>query len=203
MKFRLHKDRPQQVFNGNRIAAVTGDFRKHGPETKPLFGNLRKLLTESKTAGTPFCLFACSNEPHSPYTKGDPSAYPPQSLVLPPSWVDTVATRENYSKYLAEITFFDWQCGQLLKLLDELGLRDNTLVIAVSEQGSAFPFAKWTCFELGVTSGMIARWPGKVKPGTTTDALVEYVDVTPTFLDVAGAKAQDLDGKSLLPVLLV
>jgi uncharacterized sulfatase len=178
------------------------DFRKHGPETKPLFGNLRKLLTESKTAGTPFCLFACSNEPHSPYTKGDPSAYPPQSLVLPPSWVDTVATRENYSKYLAEITFFDWQCGQLLKLLDELGLRDNTLVIAVSEQGSAFPFAKWTCFELGVTSGMIARWPGKVKPGTTTDALVEYVDVTPTFLDVAGAKAQDLDGKSFLPVLL-
>lgn len=180
----------------------SADFRKDGPSTKPLYANLKKLFAESKAADTPFCLFACSNEPHSPYTKGDPSAYPPESLKLPPSWVDTPETRLHYSKYLAEITFYDWQCGQLLALLDDLGLRENTLVIAVSEQGSSFPFAKWTCFELGVASGMIARWPGKVKPGSTTEALVEYVDVTPTFLEVAGASAQDLDGKSFLPVLL-
>ena len=178
------------------------DFRKNGPETRPLFPNIRKLLTESKEAGTPFCLFACSNEPHTPYTKGDPSAYPPASLELPPSWVDTPETRAHFSKYLAEITFYDWQCGQLLELLDEFGLRENTLVIVVSEQGSAFPFAKWTCFELGLTSAMIARWPGKVAPGTTTDALVEYVDVTPTFLDAAGVTVEGLDGDSFLPVLL-
>ncbi|MCH2331575.1 MAG: hypothetical protein MK312_08580, partial [Roseibacillus sp.] len=70
-----------------------------------------------------------------------------------------------------------------------------------SEQGSAFPFAKWTCFELGLASGMIARWPEKVKPGTSTDALVEYVDLVPTFLEAAGATPRDLDGKSFLPVL--
>lgn len=188
------------------------DFRRDGPQTKPFFDEIKKLLAESKAADKPFCLFACSNEPHSPYTKGDATAYPPASLKLPPSWVDTPETRLHYSKYLAEITYYDWQCGALLAMLDDLGLRENTLVIATSEQGSAFPFAKWTCFELGVTSGMIARWPGKIKAATTTDALVEYVDVTPTFLEAAGvpsealakdgAKPLELDGKSFLPVLL-
>ncbi len=180
----------------------SNDFRSNGPETSPLFPNLRKFITQCRSSDTPFCLFACSNEPHSPYTKGDASAYPPASLKLPPSWVDTPETREFYAKYLAEITYYDWQCGALLALLDEFGMRDNTLVIVVSEQGSAFPFAKWTCFELGLASGMIARWPGKVKPGTKTDALVEYVDITPTFLEAAGTTPQNLDGKSFLPVLL-
>ncbi len=180
----------------------SGDFRNNGPATKPLFPNLKKFITQCRSSDTPFCLFACSNEPHSPYTKGDPSAYPPESLKLPPSWVDTPATRDSYSKYLAEITYYDWQCGALLSLLDDFGLRDNTLVVVVSEQGSGFPFAKWTCFELGLASGMIARWPGRVKPDTKTDALVEYVDLTPTFLEAAGAAPQDLDGKSFLPILL-
>jgi N-sulfoglucosamine sulfohydrolase len=75
--------------------------------------------------------------------------------------------------------------------------------MAVSEQGSAFPFAKWTCFELGLTSGLIARWPGKVKPASGTGALVEYCDVAPTFLDAAGLPIPTtMDGKSFLPVLL-
>ncbi len=180
------------------------DFRRDGPGTTPLFANLRKLLTECQDSDTPFCLFACSNEPHTPYTKGDASAYPPASLKLPPSFVDTPETRESFSKYLAEITYYDWQCGALLDLLDEFKLRDNTMVIVVSEQGSAFPFAKWTCFELGLASGMIVRWPGVVGAGTTSDALVEYVDVTPTLLEAAGvnAKPLKLDGRSFLPVLL-
>ncbi|NNM30611.1 MAG: sulfatase [Akkermansiaceae bacterium] len=178
------------------------DFKKDGPQTRPIYPNIRKLIEESKGAGTPFCLFACSNEPHTPYTMGDPSQYPPESLEIPPTFVDTPETRRHYADYLAEITYFDWQCGQLLMLLDEFGLAVDTLVMAVSEQGSAFPFAKWTCYEMGLASGMVVRWPGKVKPGTTTDALVEYVDVTPTFLDAAGAPVPaNLDGKSFLPVL--
>lgn len=179
------------------------EFRSGDVDQENPYPTIEKLIVESKTQGTPFCLFACSNEPHSPYTKGDPSAYPPESLKLPPSWVDTPATRESYSKYLAEITYFDRQCGELLKLLDKHDLADNTLVMAVSEQGSAFPFAKWTCYELGLTSGMIARWPGKIQPGSTSAALVEYCDVAPTFLEAAGeAVPESMDGKSFLPVLV-
>ncbi|MCA9017264.1 MAG: DUF4976 domain-containing protein, partial [Planctomycetaceae bacterium] len=49
---------------------------------------------------------------------------------------------------------------------------------------------------------MIVRWPGKVKPGSISDAMVEYVDVTPTFIDAAGGELDPvLDGSSFLPVL--
>ncbi|MFC1761095.1 sulfatase [Planctomycetota bacterium] len=181
----------------------SGEFRSADPAMPNPYPTIEKLIQESKTSGTPFCLFACSNEPHTPYTRGDPSAYVPTSLTLPPSFVDTEQTRNEYAKYLAEITYFDAQCGALLKLLDKHELANNTLVMVVSEQGSGFPFAKWTCYELGLTSGMIVRWPGKIEPGSKSDALVEYCDVTPTFLEAAGLPTPStVDGRSFLPVLL-
>lgn len=181
----------------------SNDFKSNDPSLEKPYPAIDKLISESTEKGNPFCLIACSNEPHSPYDKGDASAYPPESLKLPPSWVDTPATRRAYSKYLAEITYYDAQCGALLKTLDRHGVRDNTLVIIVSEQGSGFPFAKWTCYELGLASAMIAQWPGKITPGTTTDALVEYTDLAPTFLHAAGLPTPaTMDGKSFLPVLL-
>ena len=104
--------------------------------------------------------------------------------------------------YLAEITYYDGQVGQLLKLLDKHKLADNTLVIVVSEQGSSFPFGKWTCYDTGLQSAFIARWPGRIKPGVVNKAMIEYLDVLPTYIEAAGGKAPDvLDGKSLLDVL--
>ncbi len=179
------------------------EFRKKKGGRNPNFKAIRHFLKESKNKKTPFCLFACSNEPHSPWNKGDPSKYPPKKFKLPPYFVDTPVTRENFSRYLAEITYYDWQVGQCMKILDELGLSENTLVMVVSEQGNSFPFAKWTCYDMGLASGMIVRWPGHVQPNSTTDAMVEYVDIVPTFLEAAGLKQpKGLDGRSFLPVLL-
>lgn len=164
---------------------------------------VEQLFADSKQAEKPFCLIACSNEPHTPYNKGDASAYPEGQLKLPPTFVDTAKTRESYRKYLAEITYFDQQCGEIMAMLDKYNLTDNTLVMILSEQGAGFPFAKWTCFELGLASGMIARWPGKIAPVTRCEALVEYVDILPTFLEASGITIpKGLDGKSFLPVLI-
>ena len=159
-------------------------------------------LRRSAETKQPFLFIAASHEPHAPWNKGDASAYPPASLKLPPVLVDSPDTREGFSKYLAEITYFDSQVGELLALLDQQGQRDNTLVIVLSEQGNSFPFAKWTCYDVGLASGCIVRWPGKVKPGTVSDALVEYVDVVPTFLEATGIeRPASLDGRSFVPVL--
>jgi N-sulfoglucosamine sulfohydrolase len=178
------------------------EFNQADPAIAKPYPAIEKLLVYSKKSGTPFCLIACSDEPHEPYTKGDTSVYDPASLKLPPSFVDTPVTREKYSKYLAEITYFDAQCGALFALLDKHDLTKNTMVMVVSEQGSTFPFAKWTCYEMGLASGMIVKWPGKIKPGSKSNALVEYVDVTPTFLDAAALKTPEtMDGRSFLPVL--
>ena len=178
------------------------EFKQADPAKASPYPVIEKLLVDSKKSDTPFCLIACSNEPHEPYDKGDASVYGPASLKLPPSFVDTPVTRNKYSKYLAEITYFDAQCGALLKLLDKHDLAKDTLVMVISEQGSTFPFAKWTCYEMGLASGMIVRWPGKIKPGSQSDALVEYVDVTPTFLNAAALKTPNtMDGRSFLSVL--
>ncbi len=177
-------------------------FETSADKNNPDMAAIDKLLGECGRDETPFCLFACSNEPHSPWNKGDASRYEPASLKLPPYFVDTPETRSNLSKYLAEITYYDGQVGQCLELLEKHGLTDNTLVIVVSEQGSGMPFAKWTCYDTGLQSACIARWPGKIKPGSVSAALIEYIDVLPTFVAAAGATPDPvLQGKSLLPVL--
>ncbi len=160
-----------------------------------------KMMGECVKNDQPFCLFACSNEPHTPWDQGDASRYPPSTVTLPPYIPDTPVVRDGFSRYLAEITYYDDQVGQLMRLLDKHDLAKNTLVIVVSEQGNSMPFAKWTCYDNGLQSAMIVRWPGKVKPGVISHAMVEYVDITPTFVDVAGGElASELDGRSLVDV---
>jgi len=183
---------PQKVF----------PFEISGAKNNPDMDAVDTLFKESKDAATPFCLFACSNEPHTPYTMGDPSKYDADKIKLPANFVDTPETRAQYVKYLAEISYYDWQVGECLRLLDKHGHTDNTLVVVVSEQGSSFPFSKWTCYDSGLQSAMIARWPGKIAAGTTSHAMVEYVDVLPTFLNATGLdRPEVLDGRSFLPVL--
>jgi N-sulfoglucosamine sulfohydrolase len=183
---------PQKVFPFDRL----------GNGNNPDMEAIDEMMAESAKSAKPFCLFACSNEPHSPWNKGDASVYPPEKITLPLYIVDTPEVRASFSKYLAEITYYDSQVGEILSMLDKHKLSENTLVMVVSEQGNSFPFAKWTCYDSGLQSAMIVRWPGKVKAASKTDAMVEYVDVTPTFIDAAGGEPVDgLDGKSFLPVL--
>ena len=173
-----------------------------GKKNNPSWPAIDKLMSECSQDGRPFCLFACSNEPHTPYSLGDPSRYDLDKIELPPHYVDTPATRQAFRKYLAEISYFDGQVGRCLDLLAKHQLEDNTLVIMLSEQGSGFPFAKWTCYDAGLQSGMIVRWPGKVPAGSRSDAIVEYIDIVPTMLQLAGLKTpRTMDGESLHHVL--
>ncbi len=173
-----------------------------GKGNNPDWPVIDTMLGECQKSSTPFCLFICSNEPHTPYTHGDPSVYDPKTLTLPPHYVDTPATREAFQRYLAEVSFFDKQVGICLDLLDQHKLTEETLLIVLSEQGNSFPFAKWTCYDAGLQSGMIVRWPGKVEAGSRTGAMVEYVDVVPTLLQAADQKKpRAVEGKSFLPLL--
>lgn len=177
-------------------------FEYSAEKNNPDMNVIDALFRDCAESETPFCLFACSNEPHSPWDKGDPSRYPAEEIKLPPYFVDTPVTRQNMSKYLAEITYYDSQVGKCLELLEKHKLADNTLVMVVSEQGSGLPFAKWTCYDSGLQSACIVRWPGRVQPGSVSDAMIEYVDILPTFLAAVGAKPpQVLDGRSFVPVL--
>ncbi len=178
-------------------------FQYSSSGNNPDFAVMDRVVEECAKDQTPFLFIVASNEPHSPWDKGDASAYPPESLDLSPVMVDSPDTREAYSRYLAEITYFDSQVGEALAVIDKHDQHGNTLVIALSEQGNSFPFAKWTCYDAGLQSACIVRWPGKVQPASRSEALIEYVDVVPTFLEAVGLERPDvLDGKSFLPVLI-
>ena len=158
----------------------------------------------NRNPSQPFYLTVALVEPHVPWFMGDPSKYPQDEINLPPNIADTPTTREAFSRYLAEITFMDGQVGDILRALDESGQRNNTVVLFTSEQGSQFPGCKWTNWDTGVHTALIARWPGRVLPGTRTDAIVQYADILPTFLDAAGSDSSThtFDGTSFLSVLL-
>ncbi|MCS7465896.1 sulfatase [Stieleria sp. ICT_E10.1] len=151
----------------------------------------------------PFCLVVALVEPHVPWVMGDASAYPPKSLKLPPNIADTPETRRAFGAYLAEITYMDSQVGELLDTLQASGKADETLVLFSSEQGSQYPGNKWTNYNTGVHTALIARLPGVVAAGRRTDALVQYADVLPTLMDLAGLEhdAEQFDGRSFAEVL--
>lgn len=153
--------------------------------------------------GGPFCLVVALVEPHVPWVMGDASEYPPPDIALPPNIADTAATRDAFSRYLAEITYMDAQVGDLLRTLNELGHAKDTLVMFTSEQGSQFPGCKWTNWDTGVHTALIARWPDVIPAGKRTNAIVQYADVVPTLIDLAGGEVIDhaFDGTSFLAVL--
>jgi len=156
----------------------------------------------SRDRKQPFCLVVALVEPHVPWVMGDASQYPPRSIKLPANIADTPVTRQDFGRYLAEITYMDGQVGEILDVLDQNDLKDDTLVLFTSEQGSQFPGCKWTNWDTGLHTALVARWPGKIEPGQRTDALVQYADVVPTLLDLAGGKpVSEVDGSSFASVL--
>jgi len=166
------------------------------------FPKMDQFLSETKQNKQPFCLFVCSHQPHAPFTKGDPSKINPDKIQLPPYFVDTKETRSEFAKYLAEIGYMDEEFGKSLELLGKHGYSDNTLVVFTSEQGNQFPFAKWTCYGNGLQTAFLVRWPGKIKAATVSNAMIEYVDVVPTFIEAAGLKVpKTVEGRSFLPVM--
>ena len=195
---KVHAD-PREVYP---FEMVDGVERNCVSETaKYNSAGLRKFM--SRDQEQPFCLVTALVVPHIPWTVGDPSHFSPEELKLPPYLADNKETRQEFAKYLAEIEVLDQQVGETLGLLDELNVSDNTIVIFTSEQGAQLPFCKWTNWNNGVHTGFVVRWPGKVKSGSRTDAIIQYNDVLPTLLDALGSNTNaEFDGSSFLPVLL-
>ena len=151
----------------------------------------------------PYCLVIALVEPHVPWVMGDPSQYPTDKIKLPPNIAETPETRRDFGRYLAEITYMDGQVGDILGALDDTGRADSTLVLFTSKQGSQFPGNKWTNWDTGVHTALVARWPGKTPAGNRTDAIVQYTDIVPTLIELAGGEPSsiDFDGSSFARVL--
>ena len=114
---------------------------------------------------------------------------------------------QRYAKdYLRTAQGVDDSVGGILSELDRLGVSDNTIVIYTSDQGWFLGehgwFDKRWMYEESFRMPLVVRWPGTVKAGVTSQALVQNIDFAPTFLEAAGVPIPaDMQGKSMLALL--
>jgi arylsulfatase A len=122
------------------------------------------------------------------------------------------------STYAAMITYMDKQVGEIMKLLKELGLDDNTIVMFSSDNGATFDVGgvdaeffnsvaglrgrKQDLYEGGIREPFIARWPGKIPAGKVSNHISAQFDLMATLSEMTGVKAWENDGISFLPTLL-
>ena len=191
--------RPRKAFPFERVPGVERSPVAQTAAFNP--SGMRKFMARSD--GEPFALTVGLTSPHKPWTVGNPERFNPKQIDLPSYLVDTPETRKGMARYLAEIRVLDRQVGRTLDALRRVRKEEETLVLFTSEQGAQWPGAKWTNWEPGVRTALVARWPGRVSAGVRTGALVHYVDVLPTLVDAVGGnpEAHDFDGSSFLEVL--
>ncbi len=159
---------------------------------EPVTDFIDKSVSENK----PFFLWYAPFLPHTPHN-------PPPRLLKKYSDKELP---ETVAKYYAMCEWFDETCGQLLDHLGKSGVRDNTLVVYVCDNGwiqshdtkRYAPRSKQTPYEGGIRTPIMFSWPGKMKPADREE-LCSSLDLAPTILAAVGAKSpKDLPGLDLL-----
>jgi uncharacterized sulfatase len=141
-----------------------------------------------------------TNWPHVPWPKPNADGAGAQ-FGPPPTHVDTPQTRRWRARYAAAVERFDRDLGLVYETAYER-LGKNILYIHFSDHGAQWPFGKWNLYDAGTRVPLIAVWPGVVRPGSQSDAMIHLVDVLPTLLAAAGgAPADGIDGRSFFDVL--
>ena len=154
---------------------------------------------KSRDTSKPLCLFYGTRHPHVPW--GENSGYDSAAIKLPPTHVDTPATRDERARYYSDVTRADALLGELRDLA-KAHVPGDTLFIYTADHGGQWPFAKWNLYDAGTRVPFLAAWPGRLNPGTTSDAMICWPDLLPTFIELGGGAAPEgIDGRSFAGVL--
>jgi arylsulfatase A-like enzyme len=175
----------------------------------------------SERRDKPFFLFVSFYEPHSPYNFPieDRGRFQPASFPVPPVGPEDAdqipavfrdltpeEKQGSIAAYYTSVEFLDRKVGELLAALDRSGLAQDTLVLYSADHGYLLGqhgrFEKHCSYEEAIRPPLLMRYPGVIRPGANTTALVEFVDVFPTVLDLCGVKVPaNVQGRTLVPLL--
>lgn len=148
----------------------------------------------------PICLMVGDTRPHVPWTKQP--TYNPEKVTLPSNFIDTKSTRQDRAEYYTDVTSMDAEMGKVLAIAEKQ-FGDNFIFIYSSDHGAQWPFGKWNLYDEGIRTPLLISWKGKVKAGSKSDAMVSWIDIFPTLLDITNSKSpENLNGKSFSKVLL-
>ncbi len=189
---------PESVYPFENIPGVFGDCTSSKNPRTNLSHSVKFWTRDRKQ---PFCQVMAFVYGHAPWTAGNATNFDPKALVLPGNVYDEPQFRRIMCSYLAEIEQLDKDIAMVMEELKKNNLYDNTVIIFLSEQGMSFPWAKKSCYEDGLKAAGFVWWPEKIKP-RRTNAIIEYVDVLPTLIELAGGTpAKALEGRSFVQVL--
>jgi N-sulfoglucosamine sulfohydrolase len=156
----------------------------------------------------PFFLYFCTLTPHrsggtleghplKPNPFGNHIQYPEikdvryteMKLTVPPHLPDLPETRAELAQYYQAISRTDAGLARLIEILKETGQYDNTVIIFAADNGKPWPGAKTTVYDPGIRLPLVVRSPEQKSRGVTSEAMISWVDFTPTILDFAEVKA--------------
>lgn len=173
----------------------TIDLKKDIPDVRAAV----KSFLQNRSDQRPLALFVGVSNPHVPWPSQ--SSVDSGEMTLPAKLLDTPQTRVQRSRYLQEVKDLDSYLGELRELTRQHMAKD-TLFVFSSDHGAQFPFGKWTLYDEGTRVPLIIVRNGMIKAGTRTGAMVSWIDILPTLIDVAGGDVPDnLDGRSFSQVL--
>jgi len=208
---------PEEKFCWDTVVRVTELGMGRSPRL--YYEHARRFFEKARQAGKPFFLMANSHDPHRPFAGSQqertfakrrkvtfPKAshyYRPDEAEIPGFLPDLPDIRKEVAQYFTSVHRCDETVGAILKALSETGFADRTLVMFLSDNGMAFPFAKTNCYLTSTRTPWIVRWPGRVRPGTVDDKhFISGIDFMPTVLEAAGVPLPaGMDGRSFLPLL--
>src|SRR5687767_1206160 len=199
----------------------------NGRNPQQYFERTRDFLARAKTAQKPFFLMVNSQDPHRPfagsqqetqarttdaanpdaqYGGGFPvieRAYKPSEITVPGFLPDLPEVRQELSEYYTSVRRTDETTGAILRALAESGLADRTIVMWLSDNGMALPFAKANVWLHSTRTPWIVRWPNVVAPGRRDQQhFVSGIDLAPTILDAVGVgNLEGAEGRSFVPLL--
>lgn len=182
-----------------------GDYTKMGYSENPCGDKIEfSEFIQKLPDGKPFFFWFGTNDPHRPFNKdaGKTADIDVSGIKVPGFLPDTPEIREDLSDYFSEIEHLDKEVGDLLEILRQSGKLENTIIVVASDNGMPFPHAKANLYDYGTHIPLIICGPAVKVKNKRNLSFVNLIDLTPTFLELAGIKAQSaMDGISLMPVL--
>ncbi|MFC2080004.1 sulfatase [Bacteroidota bacterium] len=171
---------------------------------KDYIGNF-KVFLDGKDEEKPFCFWFGTHEAHRAFQRDVHllEGIDPNKIDVQGFFPDNDLVRRDIADYGMEVEYHDQMIGECLEILEKRGMLDNTLIVVTSDHGMAFPRIKGQIYDEGFHVAFAARWSGKIKPGRVVDDFINFPDVAPTFMEVAGLEAHEqMTGKSFLNLLL-